>query len=311
MRVLLVSPCYLYPRRRYELSGSGGLIAPPLGLGYIAAVLQRARIEVSIIDMLLDDLRPQDVVSSLEHYRPDVVGISCNMAFVYWSALEIARCIKAFDSRIITVMGGNHATYEYTHILRAAQAVDYVVRFEGEYSMSRLLGALAAGGDASRCPGVAGRGPDGHVWLGPRPTPIRRLDQLPLPARDLVEMKRYDNDSRGVMITSRGCPYSCAYCSTSTFNGRHVRCRGVGHVVDEMEELVQRYSVRHVMFVDDTLTASAHRVRQLCAEIVRRDLDVTWACDTRVDLVNPSLLEHMRSAGCTYSSGLKRRRSSP
>lgn len=299
MRVLLVSPCYPHRRQRYEAGPASGLLGPPLGLGYIAAVLESRGSEVAVVDMLIDDLRPQDLDASLRALRPEVVGISCNMAFVSLPVLEIAQRVADLLPEAVVVLGGNHATYEAERILREVHSVDWVIRFEGEDSMAELVAALQAGGSPLGLMGVSGRDGAGAVLHGPDRARIDPLDRLPLPARHLLAMEHYAAEVRGLVSASRGCPFSCAYCSTAPFNGRYIRVFSIERVVDELEVLVAGYGVRHVMFVDDTFTASRARVLALCAETRRRGLPITWACDTRVDLVDRHLLEVMRKAGCT------------
>jgi radical SAM superfamily enzyme YgiQ (UPF0313 family) len=262
-------------------------------------VLERAGYEVAVINMLLDNLRPADLMSILQDFRPDVVGVSCSMAFVSEPAVQVARVVKEISPEVVVIMGGNHATYEFRDIMEQAPMVDYIVRFEGEEATLELIDAIRERRDPRGMPGVVGRSACG-IWVGRDRKPIQELDSIPPPARYLMNMFRYGRDSRGIMVTSRGCPYACAYCSTSAFNGRKIRAHSVKRVVHEIQEVYEQYDVRHIMFVDDTFTFSTARINRLCAEMKKRCLPaISWACETRVDLVNPALLSTMRESGCT------------
>jgi radical SAM superfamily enzyme YgiQ (UPF0313 family) len=150
--------------------------------------------------------------------------------------------------------------------------------------------------------GIAFRDGERIVSTPLRPR-IENLDDLPYPAHDLLEpsVEEYIGNY-GVrnfpMITTRGCPFGCIYCSTMAFHGRKYRTRSIPNVLDELEYLIERYKVNNISFVDDNFTMQNDRVFKLCEEIRNRKLSIEWGCSARVDQVSESLLKTMKETGC-------------
>lgn len=294
MKVLLVNP-----PGGYRCSES---IEEPLGLAYIAAVLEENDIDVNILDMKVTNMNLNDYRKMLVKTEPEIVGIT-SMTINAPDAIEIAKATKQENKDITTVIGGVHATFMYDDILMKYPEVDIVVRFEGEYTMLDLIKCLESDGDLKSIQGIAYSDVKGKLVVTPTRPKIENLDELPMPARHLLPMELYktyvDKANRGfTLITSRGCPFHCIFCSTSIFHGPKVRMHSVKRVVDEMEYLVQNYNTRHVSFADDLFTLNRRRVMEICNEILERGLDVRWGCLSRVDTVDLELLTMMKKAGC-------------
>lgn len=290
MRVLLVNP----PSRGiyYRV----GLKLPPLGLGYLAAVLRKQNHEVCVIDLNVEP----EALKSIDWKNWDLVGISGDTSRQK-AALEIARLVKA-QSNCKVVMGGYHATFEDEECL-ANGDVDYVVRGEGEGAFLTLVNCLEAKDDPQRVPGISYQ-KDGLLWRTADTPPVADLEYLPLPARDLLPMKKYrfahlQGRPLTTLVTSRGCPYNCSFCSSSQFAGRRWRKRSPQAIVDEIEHVVKNYGYQAVAFMDDNFTLDPRRVIAVCREIRRRGLDVFWWCFSRVETVakNEFLVEEMVKAG--------------
>ena len=307
MKILLLNP----PMHYGAYNEAGRLYVdksyPPLGLGYIAAVLEEAGYDVKLIDMI--DTSFKDAEKLIRKEKPQVVGISCNLTDFRWGAFELAQIVKWVDSNAVVVMGGSHATHLYKQILEESP-VDVIVRFEGEFTFLEVVQALKTGGDLTAIKGIAYIKKGGVVKTQER-EPITDLDSLPFPAYHFFNFDQYVHYASPVkfkgkkvnelrscnMMASRGCPYRCHYCSITTF-WNSCRFRSVANVVDEIEFLNREYGVMHFNFFDDAFTLDKARVIRICQEIIERELDISWECVTRVDFVSDEMLEWMKKAGC-------------
>lgn len=302
MKVLLINPCYIHPLKRYI----GGVIklhpAPPLGLASIAAVLEANNVSVKILDMVALDLRPEDVTGIIRDFGPDIVGISCNMAFVHATAISIANHIRSLLPIAPIIIGGSHATFVAQEIIENNPSIDAVVLNEGEVTFLKVVLRLAENGTLSDIQGVCIRDKaTNRPVITASPVSIENLDSLPTPARHLLPMDKYPaglDGTRGIMTSSRGCPFKCVYCSTSVFHGRRFRYQSVDRMVDEIEILKHKFGANFISFADDTFTLNRLRVLEFCSKLIERNMQIQWGCDTRVDLVDPELLSVMRAAGC-------------
>jgi len=175
--------------------------------------------------------------------------------------------------------------------------VDIVTIGEGEYTMLELAKTLENDGDLAEVKGIA----FGNVVTPPRPL-ITDLDSLPFPALHLLPMDHYRllnmKTNVATMITSRGCPMQCSFCASAALHGPKMRLRSPEKIVDEMEYLIKEYGVETIAFMDDTFTLYSKRVKQICAEIKKRNLNVFWGCTARVDTLSEEVLKEMREAGC-------------
>jgi anaerobic magnesium-protoporphyrin IX monomethyl ester cyclase len=298
MRVLLVNPSFRYRFGRYQGGTIKAVHTPPLGLLYVAASTRAAGHDVRVLDMTLKDLQASDIERVLREIDPDVVGIAASMAFNLVPAEWLASAVKACRPQTPVVFGGIQTTFLHRDVLARNPAVDVVVRFEGDETFPLLLEALGDHqANLEEIPGITFRSVEGEIVETSPAARILDLDQLPHPARDLVNLDDYPWNTRGIMMTSRGCPYGCSFCSTSVFNGKKMRYHSVGRVVDEIRELRYRYGVSNIVFGDDTFTVKRRRVLEFCEEVQREGIDVSWGCDTRADLVDDELLREMKKAG--------------
>ncbi len=289
--------------RKLEIYQSIGVRAPPLGLAYIAAVLEQAGHKVSIIDAASLEMSVKDAAKAVLAENPDVVGISAVTPTVK-GGYAVARRVKEADSDIPVVMGGPHVSFMYEEALK--NGADYVAVGEGEYTMLELVEHLEARGmgeEPKQVKGLVYRDKEGRLKATPPRPLIRNIDELPEPARHLLPMDKYTLFDKPIKIihvmASRGCPYGCIYCTTSYFWGRRYRIRSVEKVVDEIEKAVEKYKTNIVVFSDDELTLIRKWVFDLTDEIKRRGLDITFTCGSRVSSVTPEMLKRLKEAGCT------------
>lgn len=286
MKVLFVNPPMV--RRLVEP-------VPPLGLGYMAAVLEERGVDIKIVDMDILKLSYDEYRTILSKEHPDIVGIT-TLTQQYPNGEKLAQISKQIIPDSLVIMGGPHVTFLAPEILRRCPQVDVVVRGEGEITITEIVQHLESGEDLSPVDGISYR--DDHTIKSTKDRAyIQDLDSLPLPARHLLPLEEYSE--KGSIITSRGCPGACSFCSSYRLLGKTFRGRSVEKVIDELEyELVGKYHYRRFFFVDDTFTFYPKRTKALCEEILKRGLDVEWGCNTRVDRVSDELLRIMSEAGC-------------
>jgi len=321
MRVCLINPPRLHPK-----AWGKPVVYPPIGIAYVAAVLEKQH-KVSIIDAPTEGwknleqihetnyrmgLANQEIADRIKRWSPDIVEI--NIPFSGWSkaAFEVASVAKSVDKDIITVLDGLHPSARPEECLSNPD-VDFVVRGEPEYTMLELVGALEQGitEDLKKIEGIGFINNGKTVITPPRPE-IQDLDSLPFPARHLLPMDIYfdaikENPIRGeiskrytIIMTSRGCPHRCIFCSNHIVMGKTWRVRSPENVVDELEQLVRTYSIKQIDFFDENMTLIKKRVENICDLIMERGLDIDWYVPNgvRADTLDEELLRKMRASGC-------------
>lgn len=300
-RVLLATPPDIHDLEVYRVAG---LNAPPLGLAWIAAVLEKAGHRVRVLDTAALRTTMDEFLREVRGWGPDIVGISIQTPTAPRAYRAIARLREEVPD-VPIVVGGVHPTFMYEEALR--NGADVVVRFEGEYTMLDLVNRVEREGLSEdvlkRVDGIAFRCGDGRVVVTRRRPYIRNLDELPWPARHLLPVSEYTVLGKPVRVAhvmaSRGCPYGCAYCSTSYFWGRRIRFRSAKNVVEEIEHLVSKYGVKHVVFTDDELTVNRVFINELIKGVKERGLDLTFVCGSRVDHVDREYLRFLYENGFT------------
>jgi magnesium-protoporphyrin IX monomethyl ester (oxidative) cyclase len=293
---------------------------------YVAALLERQH-KVRIIDAHIEGwrnreqidgtrnrigLKDEEIAERVRQWSPDIVGIT--VRFSGWSktAYEIASAVKDIDKNIITILDGQHPSARPEDCLTHPN-IDFVVIGEPEHTILELVGALEEGTmqGLKKIKGIAFNESGERVVTPPRPA-IQDLDSLPFPARHLLPMDAYfaavkENPLRGeiskpwaTMITSRGCPYSCVFCTVHIVMGKKWRARSPQNVVDEIEQLVQTYHIKQIDFDDNNMALDKKRMESICDLIVERGLDIEWFVPNgvRADTLDENLLTKMRRSGC-------------
>lgn len=289
MRVLLLSTPY--PLEENPL--------PPLSLAYLAAVLRKEGFEVKILDFLVTGYHPDKLRKELKSYRPKLVGAT-SVTLNYPIARRMLKSCKAFDPGIVTVIGGPHSTFAVEETLLRSPWIDLIAIGEGERTIVDLAKALAEGRDFHQVSGIAFVD-GGRVMRTAPQALIEDLDQLPLPARELLPMSRYHAlNTPCTVITGRGCPYRCIFCSGRRMFGPKVRFRSPGLVVDEIEQIQRDFRFPQINIVDDTFTLNKRHASEVCEEMLKRNLKIKWSAFARVDTITPDLAQLMRKAGCEW-----------
>lgn len=290
MKVMLINPPYSSSKYKFI-----GLVAPPLGIAYIGAVLESGGFEVEIIDGAALEMNWESLEKAINKAAPQVIAITALTPTIN-QALETAKLAKKTCPDAMVIMGGYHPSFNYSEILEK-EYVDLVVMGEGEYTMLELVQTLEDEGDLKKVRGIA----VDDVVTSPRPV-TADLDELPFPARHLLPMDHYKildmKLHTATMISGRGCPMQCSFCASAALHGRKLRLRSPENVVDEMEFLVENHDAGMIAFMDDTFTLKPTQVEQICEEIMKRDIDVYWGCTARADTLSNNMLHKMSDSGC-------------
>ena len=287
MRFLLINP--FYPMSENP--------SPPLGLAYIAAVLERMDIEVEILDFVVFPYSKKFLETRLKNFLPDVVGFT-SVTMNFNDAVLIMTDLKEINPEIFTVMGGPHVTFCAAETLQTVPELDCVVLGEGEETIVELAKALDKGHKLESVEGIVYRDGNEIRHTGARKHPLD-IDSLPIPARHLLPMARYRALGLYVtMTTSRACPFNCIFCVGRNMFGSKVRYRNLESVIDEFEAL-SKLGFALISLADDLFTAQKKRCLYICDEIIRRGIKQRWSSFARVDTVSKELLEKMNEAGCS------------
>ncbi|MFH0924770.1 MAG: radical SAM protein [bacterium] len=285
---------------------------PPLGIAYIASVLEKNGCQVSIIDRsaikFSSNLNQEKVDcitrDTLSRLRPEIVGITAT-TYLISDAFHTSALIKEILPECIVVLGGTHASILPEEVLSSTPFIDLISLGEGELTMLELSERK----DYSNIKGIAYREGD-KFQVNERRNPCLNLDDLGRPARHLLDMKFYLQDSsqiiRGIklkgthVVSSRGCPFKCIFCAGASVFGKKVRFHSVEHVIQEVEELIDEYKVEGIYFAEDMFLSDKKRAHQICDAFINRDLNkkIVWCAQLHVNAVDVSLLEKMKSAGC-------------
>lgn len=264
-------------------------IGEGLALGLLSAVARNAGHQVSVVDGLLENSSVEDLLDIINQTKPDLIGISVTFYLDVRNTLQLLRKLPQAD-RPFVVLGGHVATFVHKQFLDATDRVDCIIRGEGEQALTELLSHLVDGTDWRTMDGISYRLPDGSSQVNP-PRPQRQnLDDLPFPHRHYVKQV-IDTGGLVNITTSRGCYGNCLFCSVRAFEdlamGKPWRGRSAVNVVDELEMLYSTHGVRRFMFVDDNYAgpgrAGIIRMEAIAKEIVRRKLDIAYACNLRAN----------------------------
>lgn len=299
MKVTLVNPPQTASKYKFM-----GVISPPLGIAYMATVLRENNIDVDIVDASAEDMNFEQFQEEMLNRNPDIVAITA-LTPTIGKALDSAKVIKDVMPDTKIVLGGYHPTFNYEETLND-ENVDYVICGEGEYILLNLVKTLESNGDLQNVNGLVfeqiNSNGEKSIIVNPVAHPVENLDDLPYPALDLLPMEKYrllDMDTHmTTMITTRGCPMQCSFCSSSAMHGKYIRERSVKNIVDEIEFLKAEYGINIIAFMDDTFTLNKQKVMDICDEILKRKLDITWGCTARVDSMDEEMLLKMRESGC-------------
>ena len=317
----------IWPPLTGRLEAQVNLITEPLGISYIAAVLESEGYEVRILDALalgseqiepLPDgivrvgLTEEQIKAHISDYSPDIIGVSCMFSAQEADYLRVAKLAKEVCPKALVVCGGAHACV-CPEALLGDKNVDIVVRGEGEATFLELVKRISETSDYTTVNGTVVRGADGSLLFNPPRELMKELDKLPFPARHLLPMERYfEFQKKGrVMyryymrkpianiVTSRGCPYNCVFCAVHQVWSRGWRGRSSQSIIQELKFLTKKYGIREFTPWDDNIGYDRQRLEQICDGLREAGLNLTWATPNGIYLWNldEPILRKMRKSG--------------
>ena len=315
MKILLINP---------PLTGSIGSgilsVKTPLGLAYIASYLEKYGYNPEILDCMAyyeeikkvgDEYRvglnEKAICKKIKEVKPELVGLSCSYTSYEKDSFDIADLVKKIDKRIVVVAGGAHSSANPHQILKNKN-IDMVVIGEGEETFLDIVRNLKNKAKLRNIKGTAVMNAK-RIRINKLRKFIENLDEIPFPARHLLPMERYlkhpENSISSMrkptteIISSRGCPFNCIFCSIKTVWGNKWRGRSAKNVVDEIEFMYKKYGVREFRFFDDNLTWDKKRIIEICNEIIKRKLDIKWDTPNGVAIstLDYEVLKKMKQSG--------------
>lgn len=288
----------------WDLSGVDS-ISPPIGLLTLAAVVRRAGHLVSIVDAYANGLSVHDTALQVINNKPEVVGITATTPSVRGAA-NVATMIKQLQPDTNIILGGAHITAVPLETFERYSQFDIGVIGEGEITLLELLDSLQNGSLClSTVDGIIFRD-NGNIIKTDKRAVISDLDWLPLPAWDLLPalLKPYrmsivgtTSNKSTAILTSRGCPGRCSFCDTQVF-GRKFRGHSSKYVMNMIDSLIDNYGIEDFLIYDDNFVVDRKRLKQICLTLIEKDYKIHWSCCSRVNLVNPEILQLMKKAGC-------------
>ncbi len=303
-KIIFVNPPYERIAAGYDFVRHITNRAPSLGLLYLAASVREHGYQAAIIESDIENLDPDQVAQRLIEEKPAFIGITLFTVGV-WQAAQIARKVKKQLPNTIIIVGGPHISSMSMETMQRFTEFDIAVIHEGEHVLPELLAHLQSGKVLEAVNGIIYRH-DGELKRTPPAPSITDLDGLPMPAWDLLPnfpdtylpaIYDYPQGPVATLVASRGCPFLCKFCDTSTF-GAKVRANSPQVVFNMMKHLHVNHGIRHIQFVDDLFLASKIRTLALCDLIIENKLKMTWSCTARVDTVKPDVVKRMKQAGC-------------
>ncbi len=309
IRVMLIHP----PGTVY----GSGILGPsiPMGLLFISSYLKSKGVEVKFLDALAGDskrmirngrgrrygMSKRRIYKAIKEFNPEVVGIGCMFTAYYNDVAEIAEIVKSVNKKIRVVVGGSHVSVDPEGVLKCRN-IDVAVFGEGEITMMELLSRRKL----ENIKGIAYR--EGRkIIKNEQRELIKNLDSLPMADWESLKIDEYIMGSSFNMrkpvyplISSRGCPGHCLYCSVNAVWHHCWRGRSPENVVDEMEYLIKNYGAREFAFQDDSVSVDRIRFEKICDEIIKRKLDIKWTTPNGIahwTLTKP-ILKKMKQAGC-------------
>ncbi len=317
-RVMLIFP------PMFDIRQVDTMVCPPLGIAYLGAYV-RDIVEVRLLDCLVEargQRRPVSekielaglayayIMDRIRCWEPDLVGISCLFSGQFACIKELSSRIKQeVDAEMVVVTGGTHPSFLPEKTL-AETAVDYVVLGEGELTFRALIEGYNSGRGLAEIDGIAFR-EDGDIHIRRRTSWIEDLDALPFPARDLLPMEKYFQTKVPMglhwrkrrntpVISSRGCPFQCPFCSSYLHWGKRFRKRSAENVLAEIAYLRDKYDVQELKFQDDNLTADRKRAEAIFQGMIDRGLSMPWNTPNGLALwtLDEKMLRLMKESGC-------------
>ncbi|MBF0611563.1 MAG: radical SAM protein [Magnetococcales bacterium] len=268
--------------------------------------------DAKVLDANFDDLTEEQLVETLKRLNPPVVGMACISMEYHKVFQRTAQLVRQALPHAPLIVGGVYATVLPEQVM-SIQEIDYLVMGEGEYRLLAVLNHIhKKEGDLSKVDGLALRQQDGSVKIQPVINYIEDLNVFPYPDFSDLDFAAYANVASRyrffsyprrfpstIMVSSRGCPFHCIFCSSSLISGNRIRFRSAEHVLGEIDRLVQDYGVKDIVFLDDNMSLDKRRFKKILQGLIDRNYDLTWKNNNiAVYTLNDEILELMRKSGC-------------
>lgn len=279
---------------------------PNIGLGYLCAFLKSKGYKAKIIDCNIEfagyDEFENYLIKLSVNSKLRFVGFTSTTASVT-SAIKLAGLFKKYFSEIRTILGGPHVNYDYKNLI-LNENVDFIIRGEGELPLFELI----SGKNVFDINGLVFKTMDSGVIANKQAKRIQDIDVLPYPDYDELRMDKYKliqpvpvykSPSIGI-ITSRGCPGNCSFCS-KTIHGPLIQ-HSPEYIIGLIKLIVQKFKAKQIVILDDTFSDNSSFVEKLCGLLIDEKLNIVWTCQARIDSINPDLLPLMNKAGCIFIS---------
>lgn len=297
MKLLLIFPAWCSVFGSFKKVAKKSSSFPPLSLCYIASIAENQGWQVKILDAELQELGHSDIINIVSEYSPDLVGMTATTPF-FGQVSKLAESIKSCHD-IPIIVGGVHVSLLKQEAF--LDVFDYLFIGECEEQLPEFLRSFSAGKRGEGIPGIMRREHGKIIFSGNAP-PIVNLDSVPRPARHLLDYKDYyvgtlkGKKNYTSIMMSRGCPFNCVFCANDLY-GKKVRRRSIENVANEIEHIINELGIRHLYFLDDTLTLNQQYLFDLCDEIEKRNLIFTFEGSTRANLWNKELVQRLKQCG--------------
>jgi anaerobic magnesium-protoporphyrin IX monomethyl ester cyclase len=301
MKISLISPPWTHhcDNDIKQFAKRVGGAYPPLNLAYLAAIAEKEGHTVQIIDGEAEELSIDQVLAIVNKFSPDIIGLTATTPFYHISVL-LAERIKQQDKKFLVAIGGAHITVLKEHAFE--DCFDYAFIGEAEKSWEQFLDKYEKGSDLSQVGGILYRNKEKEIIdTGPAET-VGDINELPLPSRHLLKNELYIAGTMNgdkvftAMMTTRGCPFNCIFCSTKVF-GKSSRRRTPKNVVEEIKECKEKYGTEHIYFMDETFTVNKQHCMEICDLLIKENLGVTLEVCTRANLIDEELVKKMAESG--------------
>jgi len=302
-KILYVNPP-LSADQRYGLLSQAGALEPPLGLAYLAGVTRAAGVESMIMDAQALKFDLEESLDFVEREHPEFLAITMTTMLLD-SASLLAVSVKASMPGVTIIAGGCHLSALPEETMRDNSAFDIGIIGEGERTIEELLNVLIGKGDLSTVKGIVFRD-NSRLIVNPARERIKDLDQLPMPAFDLLpELRKYYRSATQSirclptisLVTSRGCSGHCTFCDRNVF-GNQIRMHSASYIVEMIELLIDKFHIKGLVFEDDNFFLSKDRLVQMAELLKRRRINIPWVALSRVDSISEEKLNIARSCGC-------------
>jgi len=277
-----------------------GFILPPITLAYSAGVVRECGINVKIEDCVADEISLDILRHRIKAFQPDLIIINTVTPSIL-NDVRIIDIIKKDNPEIKIGLIGIHSSVLTNETFTLSRNIDYIIRGEPEFIIRDLVLALRDKRSVNNVKGLSYR-KNNEIFHNPNRGFINDLDSLPFPAWDLINTKNYrlplSGDQFLLISPSRGCPYQCIFCNDKIYYGEKIRIRSPQRVVDEIEWAINNFRIRNFHFWTESFTHQKQFALDILDEILRRNLNIKWTCNSRVDSVDLELLKKMKKAGC-------------